>query len=129
MSGAGGDYHTTYFPQATFISSRKYLFHYDGYNYAEFDFSHNQYHEVFIKGDFSNLAIIPRNNMADLVKSFVTDTPLGKMAPLPSWLRDGIILGVQGGTDIVNIFFKYLSKIISTMSMYRTYRQNQSLMA
>ncbi|XP_071178481.1 sulfoquinovosidase-like isoform X2 [Mytilus edulis] len=101
MSGAGGDYHTTYFPQATFISSRKYLFHYDGYNYAEFDFSHNQYHEVFIKGDFSNLAIIPRNNMVDLVKSFVTDTPLGKMAPLPSWLRDGIILGVQGGTDIM----------------------------
>ena len=33
--GGGGDYHTTFFPQPTFVSSRKYFFHLENYEYSE----------------------------------------------------------------------------------------------
>lgn len=39
VGGYGGDYHTTYFPQATFTSSRKVYCHFEEHNYMEMDFT------------------------------------------------------------------------------------------
>lgn len=116
MSGAGGDFHTTYFPQPTFISSRKYLFHYYGSNYATLDFSHNSFHEVLIKGTVAGIWIAPGNGTMDLVSSLVIDQ-VGRMPELPGWIRDGAILGVQGGTDVVSSYHECLVSIRLVMHM------------
>lgn len=67
------------------------------------DFSNSQHHEITIKGPVSYMTFTPSNktnSMMDLVSSLVIDQ-IGRMATPPNWIRDGIILGVQGGTDIV----------------------------
>jgi len=44
---AGGDYYTTYYPEPTFVSTRKYWLHVDSFAYAEFNFKHDDFHELF----------------------------------------------------------------------------------
>lgn len=50
--GAAGAYHTTYYPQATYISSRQYYFHVEGYNYIHMDFRNDHYHEIVFQVNF-----------------------------------------------------------------------------
>ena len=45
-SESGGDYYNTYFPQQTFISSRHYFCHVVSTAYADFDFTHPDFHEL-----------------------------------------------------------------------------------
>ena len=42
----GGDYHTTFFPQPTFVSSRMYFVHLENYEYSELDFREKDCHEI-----------------------------------------------------------------------------------
>lgn len=55
QTGGGGAYHTTYFPQPSFISSQQYYFHYTGSNYAVMDFSNPIYHEVMFYGNVEQI--------------------------------------------------------------------------
>ncbi|XP_067683148.1 sulfoquinovosidase-like isoform X2 [Haliotis asinina] len=95
--GGGGDYHTTYFPQPTFISSRKYYFHYTGSNYAKLDFS-KSYHEIsFYETPISTMRFATAPSLKGLVSGLIS--MLGKVAELPDWIYDGAVIGVQGGTQ------------------------------
>lgn len=89
----------TYYAQPTFVSSRRYFIHSDATAYCHFDFTHKTYHELEIR------------QVADLHVGFAADFPslsgllselLGRQPELPDWVYDGAILGIQGGTDIVN---------------------------
>jgi len=40
---AGGSYYTTYYPEPTFVSTRKYWLHVDSYAYGELNFRHSDY--------------------------------------------------------------------------------------
>lgn len=96
---AGGDYYHTNFPQPTFISTKKYYCHTNGYAYADFDFSNPHFHEL----QFWN---IPESIVFDTATSYIglveklTDL-LGRQPTLPKWTDDGVLLGIQGGTDYV----------------------------
>ncbi|CAF1322004.1 unnamed protein product [Rotaria magnacalcarata] len=84
--------HTTYHPQPMFQSSRGYTFCAYGSAYAQFDFSDENFHRFH----FSD---IPYR----LELSFIGPSPTSRVyLPLPEWLHDGIILSVQGGTDIID---------------------------
>lgn len=86
----------TYYAQPTFLSSRKYFYHSLTTARSEFDFSHKDYHLIktdeiapFYIGfgdDFEKLA----TNLSDI---------LGRQPELPEWVYNGMILGVQGGTE------------------------------
>jgi hypothetical protein len=43
----GGDYHTTYWPQPSFISSRKYYFESSFPTYSELDFTKDDSHTLY----------------------------------------------------------------------------------
>lgn len=92
---AGGDYYTTYYPEPTFVSSRKYWCHVDSFAYADFDFRHSQHHELFF-WEIPGKAIL---SFKDSYLALVEDlTDFTKRPPiLPEFLLDGMILGVQGG--------------------------------
>jgi len=97
--GAGGDYYTTYFPQPTFISSEKYFLHVEDSHYMVFDFREPTHHELEIWG-------IPRAiriGMADTYTGVLEmlSAILGRQPELPDWAYDGVWLGMQGGTEIV----------------------------
>lgn len=97
--GSGGDYYTTYFPQPTFVSSQKYFFHVEDSRYMTFDFRHPTRHRIEIWG-------LPESFRIGVGTSFIEVLSqltglLGRQPELPSWAYDGVWLGLQGGTDIL----------------------------
>jgi len=95
--GAGGDYHTTYFPQPTYISSRGYFLHIEGSSYMEFSFVNEGYHEICVWGCPERVTVQKGDTYMELLEELTGLT--GRQERLPEWIYDGIILGVQGGID------------------------------
>ncbi|KAL4227121.1 hypothetical protein ACF0H5_015094 [Mactra antiquata] len=105
---AGGDYHTTYFPQPTFISDRKYYCHYDGTNYVEVNLQPLTFHEIYVNGDVGNFLFKTESSIKNLTQQLAKF--LGLQPELPDWVYTGAILGVQGGTDVMLQRYKNAKK-------------------
>ncbi len=93
----GGDYYNTNFPQPTFVSSRHYYLHADSTAYADFDFRHQDFHEL-------QFWEIPRSIRIEAAPTFLGLLEkltgfLGRQPELPEWIYDGMIIGVQGGSS------------------------------
>ncbi|CAF1541797.1 unnamed protein product [Rotaria sp. Silwood1] len=84
--------HTTYHPQPMFNSSRGYTFCAYGSAYAQYDFTDVNLHRF-------HFAAIPYRLELSLIGPPVTSR---LYMPLPEWLHNGIILSVQGGTDVID---------------------------
>ncbi|WP_049632940.1 alpha-glucosidase [Yersinia aldovae] len=95
---AGGDYYWTFFPQPTFVSSQKYYCHVDNSCYMNFDFSSPDYHELAIWQDSAVLRFECADSYIRLLEKLTA--LLGRQPELPDWVYDGVILGVQGGTEV-----------------------------
>lgn len=94
---AGGDYYTTNYPQPTFISDKKYFCHLQTTAYADFDFTHSDFHEL-------QCWEIPQYLLIDAEESFIDlssniSNLFGRQPELPEWVYNGVILGIQGGTN------------------------------
>lgn len=102
----GGDYHTTYWPQPSYLSSRKYYIESTFAGYHELDFSvpdrnliywHYTVPELNVEGAqcFScQMSIIIKKSLMEIVETLNPRQP-----SLPEWVYNGAILGVQGGTE------------------------------
>nr|XP_006819720.1 PREDICTED: uncharacterized protein LOC100369482 [Saccoglossus kowalevskii] len=96
--GGGGDYHTTYFPQPTFVSSRKYYCHFSTTVYSVLNFIPRDFHEVEIwSAEPGEIYFDIADTMLELVQKL--GGFLGRQPELPEWIYRGATLGVQGGTD------------------------------
>ena len=96
LDGSGGDYHTTFFPQPSFLSSRLFFAHLWKYEYAELDFRETGFHEVGLWCSGIHLTLCCRNSFPALLEALTA--LLGRQLPLPDWSIKGLWLGVQGGT-------------------------------
>lgn len=94
----GGDYYWTFFPQPTFVSTEKYYCHVDNSAYMDFDFSHPGYHELQIWDSAITLILETADSWPALLHKLTG--LLGRQPEMPDWVYDGLILGIQGGTDI-----------------------------
>lgn len=92
--------HTSYHPQPMFNSSRGYTFCVYGSAYAEFDFTNENIHCF-------HLSDIPYRLELSLVGLNVGSY---LYSLLPEWIHNGIILGIQGGTDIIEGKLNEMSK-------------------
>lgn len=108
LDKAGGDYYTTNYPQPTFVSSRKYMCHVETTAYADFDFRQPQYHELQMWEVPTSIAIEAAESFLELT-SRIADR-FGHQPELPDWTYNGIWLGIQGGTDVVE---KKLEHVLS----------------
>lgn len=101
---AGGDYYTTYYPEPTYVSTRKYFLHIDSFAYAEFNFKHDDFHELFFWETPKQMIL----NVKDTYLDLITDlTDYTKLPPkLPEFLLDGMVIGVQGGLNQVLAYLK-----------------------
>ncbi|KKW50970.1 alpha-xylosidase [Pantoea ananatis] len=95
---AGGDYYWTFFPQPTFVSSQKYYCHVDNSGYMNFDFSAPDYHELAFWENRATLRFECADSYIALLEKL--SALLGRQPELPDWVYDGVILGIQGGTDV-----------------------------
>lgn len=94
--GGGGDYHTTFFPQPTFVSSRGYFAHLQNYEYSELDFREEDYHELTLWSSAFSLVLGDGRDYSELLRKLTG--LLGRQPTLPEWAMKGLWLGVQGGT-------------------------------
>ncbi len=95
--GGGGDYHTTFFPQPTLLSSRLYFAHLENYEYAELDLRESDYHELVLWTSALHLVLTAGESYAELLEKLTA--LLGRQPALPDWAMRGLWLGVQGGTE------------------------------
>ncbi|MBE7009377.1 MAG: alpha-glucosidase [Ruminococcaceae bacterium] len=95
--GGGGDYHTTFFPQPGFISSRMYFAHLMNYEYAELDFEDADFHELGVWTANAHFVFGTGESYAALTDRL--GALLGRQPMLPDWAMKGLWLGVQGGTE------------------------------
>ena len=95
---AGGDYYNTNYPQPTFVSSDKYFLHLQTTAYADFDFRNDGFHELQSWNIPDYLLFDKEENFPALVQNIMG--VFGTQPELPDWVLDGVILGIQGGTDI-----------------------------
>lgn len=98
LDKAGGDYWWTFYPEPTFVSERKYFLHADTSAYADFNFRNAAYHELEFWEIPKKITIGTASSYIDLVAK--VSLLLGRQRELPSWIYDGIILGIQGGTSV-----------------------------
>ncbi|WP_227522006.1 alpha-glucosidase [Bacillus solitudinis] len=96
---AGGDYYNTNFPQPTFISTKKYFCHVETTAYADFDFRKEDFHELQIWEVPLSILFESGSTYKDIVTRLTAR--LGRQPELPDWTYNGIWLGIQGGTDVV----------------------------
>lgn len=101
---AGGDYYTTYYPEPTYVSTRKYWLHVDSFAYADFNFKHDDFHELFFWETPKQMILNFKDSYLDLVTDLTNYT---KLPPrLPEYLLDGIVIGVQGGLEQVLTYLR-----------------------
>ncbi|MGL6168470.1 MAG: alpha-glucosidase [Fusobacteriaceae bacterium] len=96
---AGGDYYNTNYPQPTFVSTRKYYCHLESTAYLDFDFRNKKFHEL-------QCWDIPEFIMFETGKTFLDIQEkltgyFGRQPKLPEWIYNGLMLGLQGGTEKV----------------------------
>ncbi len=98
LDGGGGDYWTTYYPEATYVSSRRYFLHLHGYGYAEVDFSHENYHALHLWQTSLAFTVSAKQRYTDLLSDLTA--LVGRQPPLPDYMFSGILLGMQGGSEV-----------------------------
>lgn len=88
----------SYYVQPTFVSSGHYYVHADGTSYMEFDFRKEGQVTLYLR---ENCEIEFGNADSFEELSELLSERLGRQRELPDWIYDGVILGIQEGTDVV----------------------------
>ena len=105
---SGGDYWTTNYPQASYMSNQKYYLFADSFAYAEFDFRDPNFHEVHIWEVPKRILFWTGDTYYSLIEQFTSF--IGRQETLPKWLNEGFMLGIQGGWDKIDSKIKDLQE-------------------
>ncbi|CAL4107388.1 unnamed protein product, partial [Meganyctiphanes norvegica] len=104
---AGGEYYTTYYPQASFISDKKYSWVFEDYHYMILNFTDEAHHEVYLHcsptlTSSRYTATLSGHmhwgpDMISVVSALANH--LGRQPMLPDWVMTGATLGTEFGTE------------------------------
>ena len=113
----GGDYYNTNFPQPTYVSSRHYYLHTDCTAYADFDFRHPAFHELQFWAVPESIRIEAADSFLSLLEK--ESAFFGRQPELPDWVYNGLVIGLQGGSDrALNLLEKSLSHGIKVSGVW-----------
>ncbi|MEU8797446.1 alpha-glucosidase [Spirillospora sp. NPDC048819] len=96
VSGQGGSWDTAYAPMPFYVTSAARGFALTGSRYSIFDLSQAGRVVVQTWGARQHAELYTGREPADVLAAHTASA--GRMGPLPSWTRDGAVLGLQGGT-------------------------------
>lgn len=94
---AGGDYYNTNYPQPTYVSTKHYYLHMDSTAYADFDFRNETFHELQVWEVPNSIRIEVADSFEALMEKMTAF--FGRQPKLPDWVYNGLIIGVQGGSE------------------------------
>jgi alpha-glucosidase len=95
---AGGDYYNTNYPQPTFVSDKKYFCHLETTAYADFNFTNTEFHELQC-WDIPKYLLLDSEESYPALMENITGV-FGRQPELPEWVYNGLIIGIQGGTEL-----------------------------
>ncbi len=96
VNGKAGAHETaTYYPQPTFLSSRKYALHLETSAFCVLDFTASLFHELEIWDTRFSVQLFNGLSMLDLVKQLAEY--FGHSGHLPEWVYQGAIIGLKRG--------------------------------
>lgn len=98
-SEAGGAWHTTYFPQPSWVTPTGRVVHLDSTAYALIDASRRESETVEVWQPRLSGIVALADGLAGGV-SLLSDH-LGRQPNLPDWADTGFVVGLQGGRDVV----------------------------
>ena len=98
--GAGGDYYHTNFPASLFVSSRLYYCQIQCSAYMELDFQIPVRHVINSWAVPERIVVGASETWPGLLQGMTGMT--GRQPPLPEWSYEGIILGIQGGSEVLD---------------------------
>jgi len=115
-NGGGGDYHNTYYPQPTFVSSRRYALHVDTTAYSVFDFRQDEFHEIEVWEIPAQIEIWEAAHFVDLVG--ILSSRFGRQPPLPAWLMQGAVIGLKEGVRTFERLENYISAGVAVSGLW-----------
>jgi len=105
-AGAGGSWHTTYAGVPQYITSKLNGFYLDNNEYSIFDMSREDRVQVQLFAPLMQGNILFGESPAELIAAYTA--AVGRMRPLPEWILDGAVVGLQGGTQKVREIYAKL---------------------
>jgi sulfoquinovosidase len=90
--------YSSYHPQPSFVSSAGYFCHAVADAHAVFDFGRKDRHRLLFHSPPRELLIGLGGGYPELIEKL--SALLGRQPELPTWMHDGMILGIQDGCDI-----------------------------
>lgn len=116
IAGAGGNWHTSYAPVPHYLTSAMRSLFLETHAYSVFDMRGGDriqitLHEVPLRG-----SILAGETPGDLIGAYTAAT--GRMRPLPDWILEGAIIGMQGGTEKVRRVWRQLASHDTPLSAF-----------
>jgi alpha-glucosidase len=103
-----GNSYTTYKAVPHYISSKAQSLMLENDAYSEFDFTHPEITQIKVFDTHITGRILPGKTPAEFIESYTRYA--GRMRPLPDWVHNGAIVGMQGGTEKVYSVWNKLEK-------------------
>jgi len=95
----GGDPYATEAPAPQYITTRLRSLFLENKEYSVFDLRYADRVEIKLFGSVLTVRIVYGKTPLDLIEEYTLYS--GRMRPLPDWIHQGVIVGLQGGTDEV----------------------------
>jgi len=106
VAKAGGAWHTSYISIPHYITSKLHSLFLETYEYAVFDLRNPDRVQISLFSNKMKGSLLAGNSPTGLISCYTEAA--GRMRPLPDWILDGAIIGMQGGTDKVRHILEVL---------------------
>ncbi len=97
VAGAGGAWHTSYAVAPHYITSAMRSLFLETHEYAVFDLRAPECVQTTLFSNRMEGRVIAGDTPTELISEYAA--VVGRMRPLPDWVLDGAVVGVQGGTE------------------------------
>ncbi|MDX1615170.1 MAG: alpha-glucosidase, partial [Candidatus Promineifilaceae bacterium] len=108
VAGAGGAWHTSYAPVPHYITSQLRSLFLENYEYAIFDLRRDDRVQIALFATEMRGRILNGDSPTKLIETYTSYT--GRMRPLPDWINQGAVVGLQGGTARVEAIWAALQR-------------------
>ena len=113
---SGGHWHTSYAPVPHYMTSRLRSLYLKNYAYSAFDLRRADRVQIEVFDRTLEGRVLAGNSPAKLIERYTEYA--GRMRPLPEWILDGAIVGMQGGTDKVRAVHAQLEELGTPLAGY-----------
>ena len=95
--GIAGEWHSTYAPIPYFMTSSMRAMVLENTEYSTFDLRRPEQISTEVYANHLELRLFSGDTPLELIENYTAFS--GRMRKLPDWILDGVVLGLQGGTE------------------------------